>query len=73
MRSDIDSHEFLDISEYYLKSEFLFDFFATFPIMIVKHSRNFLILRSLHAVHMGKLQFYFKKLAVKVYPSSMNV
>lgn len=73
MRSDIDSHDFMDISAYYFKSEFIFDFFGTFPIMIVKHSSNFLILRSLHVVHMGKLQFYFKKLAVKVYPSSMNV
>ena len=73
MRSDIDSHKFLDISEYYLKSEFLFDFFGTFPVMIVNHSRNFLILRSLHIVHLGKLQFYFKRLARKVYPNSMNV
>lgn len=72
MRNDVDSYDFIDIGVFYIKSEFPFDFLATFPTMVFSHSRNLLILRSLHIVHSGKTKFFLNKIAAKVYPNSMN-
>ena len=55
MRKDLDSYDVFDITLSYVKSEFPFDFVATFLSMVSNHSRNFLILRSLRVIHLGKL------------------
>ena len=54
IRYSIVSRDSLDIAIDYMKTEFVFDFIATFPIMIANHSRKLIFLRFFHIANLRK-------------------
>lgn len=48
VRNNIESRDGFDIAFDYLKTEFLFDFIATFPTMLSNHSNKLIFLRLFH-------------------------